>query len=244
MRLGANILRMRARYRRELKLPEENPKPKKKLRLVIVLLVLAASVIAGDIVLRPSVMLFAQNQARVTATRTIYESVYEQLEKADTDFSDFVTLTQNSSGEITSVRTNAGALNRLNILSVDAINESVARLGRQTVSVPAGTLSGIAVLSGTGPEVTFKVIPTGYVSAAVENKFEAVGINQTRHQIMLNITMTVDIVMPGFSDRVEVFAPFCVAETVIVGSVPGSFTQVSGDNAPLEHKIYDYSPKS
>ena len=58
------------------------------------------------------------------------------------------------------------------------------------------------------------------VSARFENDFSAAGINQTRHQIRLNVSVQVLVVIPGRELTAPVNTTVVIAETVIVGKVP------------------------
>jgi type I restriction enzyme S subunit len=53
-----------------------------------------------------------------------------------------------------------------------------------------------------------------------ENIFEAAGVNQTQHSVMLNLDTTVILSVSGKRITYNVKTSFCVAQTVIVGSVP------------------------
>ena len=64
----------------------------------------------------------------------------------------------------------------------------------------------------------------GSSSSEFRNQFETAGINQTRHQIILQIDVTISILLPGFTTATNVSSAVTVAETVIVGSVPESYT--------------------
>ena len=64
----------------------------------------------------------------------------------------------------------------------------------------------------------------GSSTAWFENQFISAGINQTRHNIVLHIDVDVSILLPGFTAVTRVSNSFTVAETVIVGSVPDTYT--------------------
>ena len=64
----------------------------------------------------------------------------------------------------------------------------------------------------------------GSSSAYFENEFVSAGLNQTKHNIVLHIDVYVSILLPGFTTATKVSNSFTVAETVIVGSVPDTYT--------------------
>ena len=64
----------------------------------------------------------------------------------------------------------------------------------------------------------------GSSSARLENAFISAGINQTKHQVLLNIDVSVSILLPGFTTATKVSNSVVVAETIIVGDVPATYT--------------------
>ena len=71
-----------------------------------------------------------------------------------------------------------------------------------------------------------EVVAVGSAHAEFHNQFDYAGINQTRHQILLDVSVAVDILLPGDTLRTEVTAQVPVAETVIVGAVPDTYLQL------------------
>ena len=67
----------------------------------------------------------------------------------------------------------------------------------------------------------------GSVNAELKSSFEDAGINQTRHRIICNVKVGVSAIIPGCSSYTEVENSFTVSETVLLGEVPDSFTQVN-----------------
>ena len=77
---------------------------------------------------------------------------------------------------------------------------------------------------GRGPLLHIKMQSVGSSSAHFENAFASAGINQTRHEIRLVVDVYVSVLLPGFSTVTKVTNRCAVAETVIVGSVPDTYT--------------------
>lgn len=121
---------------------------------------------------------------------------------------------------------------RLNLLAADCANaaqERIAELGEQGLSVPLGTISGIPLLAGKGPKVTMRFTPAGAVKSSFDSEFRSAGINQTLHRINLKLTATVRVILPGESHTLNVDAEAPVAESIIVGDVPGAYTNVANE---------------
>ena len=56
--------------------------------------------------------------------------------------------------------------------------------------------------------------------ADFRNDICSAGINQTRHQIILEVRVDIDVLVPWDTLSTQVVSEVLVAETVIVGSVP------------------------
>ena len=87
---------------------------------------------------------------------------------------------------------------------------------------------GISLFSGSGPKIRVRVIPVGAVSTRFVTSFESAGINQTRHEISLEASVVMRIVIPTGAGSVSVSTYVPVAESIIVGSVPDTYVNVPG----------------
>ena len=71
-------------------------------------------------------------------------------------------------------------------------------------------------------------MPAGAVRVNVVDKFEAAGINQTRHSIYLNFDTNIRIVIPSKGGEAVVGMQVPLVESIIVGGVPSTFVSVQG----------------
>ena len=120
------------------------------------------------------------------------------------------------------------ALNALRTRILGIAVEAVDSLDRAELTIPAGNLTGINLLSGKGVELPVEVVAVGTAHAEFESSLSDAGINQTRHQILLDVTVAVEILLPGSTLNTEIGAQIPVAETVIVGAVPDTVLQWGG----------------
>ena len=78
------------------------------------------------------------------------------------------------------------------------------------------------------------------MSTRILSRFESCGINQTRHQILLSVEVQAGAILSQYRVDVEVPTEYVLAETVLVGSVPDSYTHVLTDDQELLGEINDY----
>ena len=178
--------------------------------------------------LKPIIMDMAAYYVTDLVSQMINESVSEKINDGSLDYSNLITLEKDSQGNIKALVTNMA---KINLLQTDILNSSIDRVSTENLSVikiPVGTVIGGPLLSGRGPSIPVKILSVVNSSAKFYNEFTAAGINQTRHQIMLNINMDVKILVPWTSDELPVAIEIIVAETVIVGDVPDTYALLDG----------------
>lgn len=159
-------------------------------------------------------------------SKVLNEAISEELENEDTDYNKLVTLSTNNDGEVISVESNVVNINKLKTGIIRRLEREIARLSAYNIEIPVGTLLGIQLLHGKGFNVGMTVQPVGMASASIISEFVSAGINQTLHRIVIEISTSVDSIIPGFSTRVPVTTTVVAAETVIVGRVPDAYTHV------------------
>ena len=79
------------------------------------------------------------------------------------------------------------------------------------------------------------------MSVRIVSRFEDAGINQTRHQLILAVQTEVEAVLAGKRTEVSVPSEFVLAETVLVGQIPESYTRVLTDSRELVSELNDYA---
>lgn len=206
-------------------------------RALIFLIGLLVSIILVDLRVRPYIQSISSYQAQIYGTRVINDAIYAKLAKDNVRYDNLVTLTQNAQGEITSLQTDMVALGRLRSRVTDSVLQEIDEMGKQDIYLSLGTLSGAQLLSGRGPDLNLKVVPSGYMTSEIKNRFDSAGINQTRHQIMLCIDMRVLAIIPGYTVSTDIHTEYCLAETVIIGTVPDTFLDMGEDGS--SRQIYD-----
>ena len=192
---------------------------------LFLVMVLAAAVMV-DVKLRPVIQVFAGRQAQAAAVRVIDDAVMGVLASDPVSYQDIAVLREDADGKIRAIETRTIELNLLRTKLTRAIDRKLQLRQEQEASIPLGTLFGGNFLSGRGPEVTFKLIPVGYVKTELQQQFLSAGINQTVHQILLHITVDVAVVAPGYTTSTVATVDFPLAETVIVGMVPEMFAEM------------------
>ena len=167
----------------------------------------------------------------------VNSAIADILASGDYDGDYFVSFEKNSSGEITAISSNMARINALSAQILDRVVGAATDTHTLTIKIPSGNLTGISLLMGRGPSVPVQIIVLTSSRVEFSNSIVTAGINQTKHQILLDVDVRVSILLPGITTYTKVSNEISVAETVIVGGVPQTYTYFS----TTEDKIEDYA---
>lgn len=209
-------------------------------RLIAAGLILLGLYILFNIELMPSLKAAATYRARTAAINTINSAVGTVLKRDGTSYEKLMTIDRDTSGDITSVEADSM---QINLLKYDITNEVLKQLNNMNetsdIGIPLGTVFGGPLLAGRGPFVHIKVYPTGTVNSEITSTFSSAGINQTRQQIELYVKADLAVMISAYNVGTQVSTNFTIADSVIVGSVPNSYTVVDGES-DTSNKIFTY----
>ena len=196
------------------------------LRSIILLLLIfaAAAGIYASAQMRPILEQMAISRVSNTVNRIVSEAVNESITSGKISYDRMISFEKDTEGRITAVHSNMAAFNQLQAEILDTVLAKLEQVSARELSIPIGSLSGSPLLAGRGPRIRVRMESIGSSSAQFQNQFETAGINQTRHQIILQIDISVSILLPGITTVTRVSNAITVAETVIVGLVPDTYT--------------------
>ncbi len=199
---------------------------RKIVALGLILLSVLICAAAATIHLGPMIVELALATATDDITIAVNETVVEVMEDGGLGYDSLVRLEKDSQGCVTALITNTAGINLLHAKITNAIVERFANTDITRVSIPLGSILGGAVFSGRGPRIPVDILSITNVDTSFRNEFSSAGINQTRHQIILDVDVTLGILLPGETGTDRVLTEVSIAETVIVGGVPGTYAEL------------------
>ncbi len=211
------------------------------IKLLAVFFIIAGILVLVDMRVRPIIEKTAAYQSKVLATRIINDTVYSELENGDYEYEDLVTVTYNFDNSVSAIESNMVGINKIKAKITKGVNDELTKIDQHDLSLALGTVSGFTSLYNQGPLIPVKVQPEGYVETSLISAFQSAGINQTLHRILLTVNVDISAIIPGYTASATVETTFVIAETVIVGNVPGAYTHVISGNDDLIGLINDYS---
>ena len=205
--------------------------------LIILLLVLTVVILRH---MKPLLISLATASVSNTVNRIVVAAVDDAVISGEIDYDALVRFEKDDSGHVTALRSNMAEANRLQTAICDDILQRLSEVSTRELRIPIGTLTGVAVLAGRGPTLCVRMQAVGSSNATFRNEFSAAGINQTKHQILLDVDVNMSILLPGFSTYTTVSNVISVAETVIVGSVPQTYTYFSAGSDVIDNAAQEY----
>lgn len=206
------------------------------LAICIIIAIVAGIYIQLDREVMPSVMAMAKVKATSLATEAINEAIKETLNAQQITTDDLLSYDYNDKGELISWNVNSILINQICTDVVTNTNQSLQHIGEVSLKMPLGNATGSRIFANLGPDIIIKVMPVGTVKVDYSNDIRSTGINQVNHVVWLNVEATVQVVVPLFSDQVQVKRKVILIDKVISGQVPPSYV-----NVPQE-SILDVAP--
>ena len=159
----------------------------------------------------------------------INRAIAQIMSEGNYDADYFVTFEKGENGEVSAISCNMA---RINALSAEILDHVVGATENYTatVQIPLGNLSGLSLLMGRGPKVPVEIVTLTSSRVEFKNGIVTAGINQTKHQITLCIKVDIDILVPWGSESTQVVTEVLIADTVIVGQVPGTYLDIQGSS--------------
>lgn len=198
---------------------------KKKLAIGFILFIIL--IIISDHQMRPLIKSIALNRAQIISTKVINETVLEEISRLDIDYSKVTILEKDNNGKIVAINADMKKINILKSCVSIAIQKKISCMPKKDLSIPLGTLTGTEILNGKGPNISMKLSLSGSVFTNFRSVFESAGINQTKHQIYLDISTDVFALIPGFPVNTAVSTSVLIAESIFMGEVPSTFAKFS-----------------
>lgn len=191
--------------------------------LITVLLFISILVAIMSAKMRPVLVQMATAAATDEVTIIVNKAVAEKMADGSMDYEDLVTLEKDAKGNVTALVTNVAKINTLQAEITSCIIYKLNETDTTLVKIPIGNLIGGAMFSGRGPDIPVKIVSLTGVTTTFSNDFSSAGINQTRHVIMLNVDLILEVLIPGGVETIPMGTEVSVAETVIVGEVPNTY---------------------
>lgn len=167
-----------------------------------------------------------QSNAHSIALKCTEDAISENI--GDITYASIINIEKTETGKIVAITSNVNELNKLSNRLVITLEENLQKNQSSHINVPIGILLGSKSFGGYGIRVNVKTLPVGDAKIEYLSHFDDVGINQTRHRIIIKITSQVKIIAPFTTILDEYTKEVVLAETILIGDIPNSYYNING----------------
>ena len=196
--------------------------------LVVILLVLCLAFLMLRSRYRDVIRDLAQTQVKNTTSDLTNDAIAKQIAAGNIAYDRIVYFEKDLDGRITAMKTNMTEINRLKTDILNLINDEILALDTSDIGIPLGSLFLPEFFSGKGPAIPVHILSIRNSDANFASHFSEAGINQTLHQLIMEVNVDVSVLVLGQTSSFAVNSEVVVAETVIIGDVPQTFLQTGG----------------
>ncbi len=209
-----------------------------RIRLFLIFLIIFLIVFFSvDYQIRPIIKTAASNYAVAISTKEINNTVTDVLSRSDVEYDDLITIKYDNNMNVTSLTANIVKINKLKSKITSDIQNEIAHYDTQIIKIPIGNIMGSDYFMGFGPKIKFELSISGSIKSDLLSSFEQAGINQTKHQIILRVTSNVSALVPWINTHTSVTTDFILAESLIIGKIPETYSSLIATDTPLSDII-------
>ncbi len=133
-------------------------------------------------------MEYAVNVCEDSAIKEINTLMEDEVFSHPDEFADLVqVLERDSDNRITALRTDIIAVGKVKARIVNGLFDRLDYLEETQTEVPLGTVFAPSLFTGMGPRVKVGLAGLAQMDARFVSAFTSAGINQTRHQILIEV---------------------------------------------------------
>ncbi len=191
---------------------------------LIISLLAAASWFLADLSTQMAV-----SDATDIVTKTVNDSIKKVIGRGIYGFDYFINLSRDSDGNVTAITSDMAHINTLSTDILNSVIESTEN-GVINIGIPLGNLTGLNLLLNKGPDVSVDIIMLTSSRVDFRNEVVACGINQAKYQLVLEVTIDIDILVPWGTESASTVTEVIVADTVIVGKVPNTYLNMESSD--------------
>lgn len=197
-------------------------------RLLLTLALLIALLIFLRYKYDSAIIGLAETQVRNATSDLINDAIDKQIQEGNVQYDRIVYFEKDLDGRITALKTNMSEVNRLKTNILNIINDEILQMDSSDIGIPLGSLFFPEIFSGRGPTFPVSILSIRNSDASFSSDFEEAGINQTLHQLNMQISVDIAVLVLGETNYFTIASQVMIAETIIVGQVPETLFQTGG----------------
>ena len=197
-------------------------------RILILFLLVIVLFLGFRVKYRDVIRELARTQVMNSTSDLTNDAIAKQIAAGDIQYDRIVYFEKDLEGRITALKTNMTEVNRLKTDILNIINDEILALDTSDLGIPVGSLFLPEFFSGKGFNIPVHILSIRNSDANFTSHFSQAGINQSLHQLIMEVSVDVAVLVLGETGSFTVTSEVVIAETVIVGEVPQTYLQTGG----------------
>ena len=188
---------------------------------LIVILVILSFIYINKKVL-PVMLEISKDEVKLITNKIINDSVKEELDKGLTFDKLFITTYEGS--KISTIDFDSIIVNRVQNNITNNILNKLKNIDNNIVyKVPLTYSYNNTFLTNISPKIPVRIHPIGYINSEIKTKVTNYGINNALIEVYIDITVTVQVVLPLISNKVDTKLNIPIAIKLVKGDIPNYF---------------------
>ena len=196
---------------------------RRRLLLLLLLLLTVGNVVLLQLRIAPMLRKIAENQVVNAASEAIFRAVTRQLQTGSVDYNRIIGLEKDASGKVSALTTDMEQIARLKSEILTLLDEELAKMNDEEISVPVGSLLFPTFFAGRGFSIPVRVLALNSTNADFYSQIQSLGINQSVQQIRITFTVGLSFLTPAGIQDTAVTSDVLAAQTILLGDVPESY---------------------
>lgn len=206
--------------------PKAKKEKKKMLKIFAILIIAFTFAYFSLQAIKPIIEMQCKNKAKSIATKICNNEATKVMKNYT--YEDLVKVSKDGDGNVKMASTNMITVNEIISAIPVNIQEEMEKSQNNTFSIRLGSFLGSNLFAGRGPRVNIKIEMVGNLDTELKSEFTSCGINQTLHNIYLEVICHVIILTPYNTMEEKIINQVLLAESIIVGEVPSSYYNLEG----------------
>ena len=205
---------------------------------VIVFVFLAVYLFVYNTCLSGTIKEKARVKANYVAIKSINYSIDELLLSQEFSETAFFDIQEKTDGTVASVTINTKTTNLFKTKLSQIIIDYLKEYDKETIEMAPFSSYGYSIVP-FGIRIPVLVVPVEILSTDFSAKLTDSGINQTLYQLNVDVDIVIKLLLPIGSETFNVNTTVPIAQTVIVGDIPDTYTNVDGAKDTGPNTILD-----
>lgn len=180
----------------------------------------------------PLLMEYAENKSKNIINTLVNNSLNKIINKSEIKIID---VEKNNQGDIVNINFNNNVMNEILYKVTDNLLNDIYILEKKTKKnindkhvpkedyiyfIPIGIINNIPILTNIGPKIPFKIEIISSTENNIVNNVKEYGINSSLVEIVLNIKIQIEVILPFQSKTIFVNKNIILESKIIQGKIP------------------------